>query len=87
LEKVHREGGAFFMSVTKARATLANDVKRAKRRPGPESDARVTDARRDLAAAKLAAYITAVVEDAPDLTADQRSRLMVLLNGGRHEQR
>lgn len=69
------------MSVTKARAILANNVKRAKRRPTPESETRVVDARRQLAAAKLEAYISAVIDSAPPLSEDQRSRLTLLLRG------
>lgn len=42
----------------------------------------LTDARRDLAAEKIAAHIAKVVADAPPLTAEQRDRLAVLLRGG-----
>lgn len=40
-------------------------------------------ARRDHAAAKLAAHIAAIVAEAPPLTDEQKSRLTVLLGGGR----
>jgi hypothetical protein len=40
-----------------------------------------TNARRDLAEAKIAQYIRQVVEAAPPLTAEQRDRLALLLRG------
>lgn len=42
----------------------------------------VATARRDLAAAKLEDYISAVVAEAPPLTPAQRDRLALLLQGG-----
>jgi hypothetical protein len=48
-------------------------------RPGsPE----LVDARRDLAAEKIAAYVARVVADAPPLTDAQRDRLARLLQAG-----
>jgi len=44
--------------------------------------AAITVARRDLAEAKLADYITRTVDAAPALTTDQRDRLAALLRGG-----
>ncbi len=67
------------MSVTKARSRLANHSKAAKRLPSTAAADRVVEARRDLAAAKLEAYIKAVVEAAPPLTADVLDRLALLL--------
>ncbi len=69
------------MSVTGARSVLANEVKRAKRKTDPESEARVADARRELAAAKLEAYIADVLASAPPLTPEQTARLTHLLRG------
>lgn len=43
---------------------------------------RITEARRDLAAAKLEKYITGVVASAPPLTTTQRHRLAALITGG-----
>lgn len=40
------------------------------------------NARRELAAAKLAEYIRRTVAEAPELTPEQRERLAVLLRGG-----
>lgn len=40
---------------------------------------RVTDARRDLAAAKLAEYVRKTVAEAPPLTDEQRERIAALL--------
>jgi len=37
---------------------------------------------RDLAVARLADYISRVVDSAPELSADQRQRLAALLRGG-----
>lgn len=42
-------------------------------------DPDLVNARRDLKAARLAAYIKKVVDDAPPLTDEQRDRLAVLL--------
>jgi len=47
---------------------------------GPNASQTI-DARRDLAAANLAAYITHVVDAAPPLTPEQRDRLALLLRG------
>lgn len=41
----------------------------------------LADARRDLAAAKIADYIERVVGEAPDLSGQQRDRLALLLRG------
>lgn len=43
--------------------------------------AAIEAARRDLAEAKLAAYIRRVVDDAPDLGPEVRDRLALLLRG------
>ena len=47
---------------------------------GPDAP-QTTDARRDLAAANLAAYIRHVVDQSPPLTPEQRDRLALLLRG------
>jgi hypothetical protein len=59
------------------RARVAHAV----RYHGPDAP-EVADARRDLAAANLAAYIEKTVSNAPPLTAEQRDRLALLLRGG-----
>lgn len=41
-----------------------------------------TEARRDLAAAKLEAYIAKTVAAAPPLTPEQRDKLAAILHGG-----
>lgn len=45
------------------------------------TDEERTDARRDLAVAKIAQYVERVVAEAPPLTDEQRERLAGLLNG------
>lgn len=45
-------------------------------------DPELVAARRDLAAANLAAYVSRVVAAAPPLSAEQRDRLAILLRGG-----
>jgi hypothetical protein len=45
----------------------------------PDAD----QARRELAAERISAYIQRVLADAPPLTPEQRQRLAVLLAGGR----
>ena len=62
------------ISWTKARSCLANTVK------ADPVDA-IADARRELKAARLADYITRVVDEAPPLTGEQRDRLALLLRG------
>lgn len=42
-----------------------------------------TEARRDLAAAKIAAYIEKVVAEAPPLSDEQRDRLSAIISAGR----
>lgn len=44
-------------------------------------DPELLEARRDLRAERLAAYITRTVDEAPPLTAEQRARLTALLGG------
>ena len=43
----------------------------------------IAQARRDLAAAKIAAYVERVVADAPPLTDEQRDRLSAIIGAGR----
>ncbi len=74
------------MSVTRARSRVALEAKAAKNNPEPSSHARLSDARRDLAEAKLAAYIQRVVDQAPPLSPEQRDRLAVLLRSGGAQQ-
>lgn len=45
-------------------------------------DPELLDAKRQLAAEKLAAYVDSVVSSAPPLTPAQRDRIAMLLNGG-----
>ncbi len=68
-------------SVLRARSRLGNAQKQQKHDPSPEGAQRVDQARRDLAAAKLEAYIRAVVAAAEPLNDDQVSRLRLLLRG------
>ncbi len=65
------------MSVSQAHSRLANAVKKSRR--DPSARAEVEQARRQLAEAKLAAYIQRVVDEAPPLSADARQRLAALL--------
>ena len=68
------------MSVPRSKSALGNAVKRAKADGlEPTLDPRVTDARRELAEAKIHAYIAETVAAAPPLTAEQRQRLTALL--------
>lgn len=62
------------MSWTHTRSELANAL-----RADPTAD--VTDLRRRLKAERLADHIRKIVDAAPPLTADQRSRLATLLGG------
>lgn len=70
------------MSVSKARSDLANEVKKIKKVGGDPSAPSVQDARRVLAAEKLAAAIRQTVESAPELTPAMKDRLAALLKGG-----
>ena len=62
--------------VVRRRNVVANI---ARHRPDSQE---LADARRDLAAEKLAAYIRRTVDAAPPLTTEQRDRLALLLRGG-----
>ena len=64
------------ISWTKARSRLANTVK-----ADPTNVDAIADARRELKAARLADYITRVVDESPPLTGEQRNRLALLLRG------
>jgi hypothetical protein len=64
------------ISWTRARSCLANTVK-----ADPTNADAIADARRELKAARLAAYIERVVDEAPVLTGEQRDRLALLLRG------
>jgi hypothetical protein len=61
-----------------ARRRTASTVAAIERHRGPD-DPRLPDLRRDLRAAELAEHIQKVVDAAPPLTAEQRSRLAALL--------
>jgi hypothetical protein len=65
-------------SLPQLRIAVARAEREARRSGGAASAA---DARRDLAEAKLADYITRVVADAPPLRESQRDRLVLLLRG------
>ena len=68
------------MSVSQAHSRLANAVKKSRRDPSARVE--VEQARRELAEAKLAAYIPRMVDEAPPLSPEQRDRLAVLLRSG-----
>ncbi len=72
------------MSVSQAHSRLANAVKKSRRDPSARVE--IDQARRELAEAKLAAYIQRVVDEAPPLSADARQRLAVLLRSGGAQQ-
>ena len=64
---------------------MSNDILSARSRVGVACQRRDVDAereaRRDLAAAKLAAYIEKTVASAPELSVAQRKKLTLLLGG------
>ena len=64
--------------VAAAHSRVANLAKQAKKNP---AKALLEHARRELAAEKLAAYISDVVASAPPLTVDMEQRLSLLLRG------
>lgn len=65
------------MSVTHERARVAS-LTRSRAHDDPD----LIEARRNLKAERLAAYIERTVADAPQLTPEQRDRLALLLNPG-----
>ncbi len=71
------------MSVYKARSRVANEVKKCKASGSDPQSPQVQDARRDLAEAKLQAYIERMVASGPQLSPEQRDRLAVLLQSPR----
>jgi hypothetical protein len=76
------EVGCAPMSVVEARSRLGNAVKKAKSEgQQPDLVTSVVDARRDLAEAKIRAFVAKTVAAAPPLTEEQRSRLSSLLSG------
>jgi hypothetical protein len=74
--------GCTPMSVLQARSQLGNAVKKSRSEGRtPERDSSVEDARRDLAAEKIAEFVTKTMATAPPLSADQRDRLAAILRG------
>ncbi len=69
------------MSVAKARSRVAVATKKHKNKSDDGSSSLLQEARRDLAAAKLEAYIQRVVDASVPLSAEQRDRLALLLRG------
>ena len=65
-------------AVNVAGSKLANEVKKSKK-TGSAADPGVQDARRVLAAAKLANYIERIVAAAPPLTESQKQQISALL--------
>lgn len=63
------------MSWTQTRSQIAHAIKK-------DPDADVTDLRRQLKAERLADYIRQAVDAAPPLTAEDRTRLAAILQGG-----
>lgn len=61
------------------KAALSRCIKNGERPPG---DPAAEDATRDLAAAKIRSYVERVLETAPPLTDEQRTRLAELLRPG-----
>lgn len=62
-------------TITQARSRLGVATK-------ARDEQAANDARRDLAAAKIAQYVRRVVDEAPPLTSDQLDRLAAILRGG-----
>lgn len=69
------QGQSYPSAVIKARSRVGVATRRA-------DPAAIEAARRDLAAAKLEAYVAKVVGEAPPLTPEQSRLIAALLNGG-----
>jgi hypothetical protein len=70
-----------------ARAALAVAEREAKKNPdGPAAVQLVDERRRDYRMTAAEDYIQELVDDAPELTAEQRDRLAVILRSGRTPQ-
>lgn len=68
--------------LTHQRAAIARAVQARKRRPDdPEAAARVEQLRAEYKAQRLEAWIQELLEQAPELSQEQRDRLSFLLNG------
>ncbi len=70
------------MSLAQQRSRVANAAKRHKSRPTEQTRSELEQARRELAERKIADYVARTVAAAPELTADQKTRLKLLLGGG-----
>jgi len=66
----------------KLRSQLANAERRLKAQPDDDARAEVDRLRTEYQTSALADHIRCVVDDAPALSAAQRSRLALLLKGG-----
>ncbi len=69
------------MSLSQRRSEVGNAAKRYKSHPDAQRRRALDEARRDLAVAKLEAYIQRVVDESPRLSPEQRDRLALLLRG------
>lgn len=68
-------------SETQLRSQVANAAKRHYKNPTPESGAELSRVRAALAADKLERHIRRVVDQAPELSDEVRSRLVGILRG------
>lgn len=64
--------------------TLVARVAALKRHRG-KTDPELSEARRELRAARLSDHVARVVAEAPPLTPDQCERIAILLRGGAHD--
>jgi hypothetical protein len=67
-------------AITHTRSAVAVAARRHKRTPSTQTSRELAEARTELAAAKLEAYISRVVESAPPLSLAQRERIAQLVN-------
>lgn len=70
-------------SVSKARSRVAHESKKQKKSGQVEAAPSLIEARRDLAAAKLEAYVTRLVDQSPALSPEQQSAIALILRGAR----
>jgi hypothetical protein len=70
------------VALTHQRSVVGNAAKAHKKKPSDQTRAALDAARRTFAEQKIAEYVQRTVAAAAELTAEQRSRLSALLQGG-----
>jgi hypothetical protein len=73
------DGEPLMSAITNTRSRVAVAARRHKKKPSEGTAEALATARKDLAAAKIEAYVARVIADSGPLTDEQRAKLAVVL--------